>query len=55
VEIGDLDAVEEEAKKLIKINPAYQIFCDCLINLAAEFDEKAIHQLLKNCSVDKLN
>ncbi|TVQ60573.1 MAG: hybrid sensor histidine kinase/response regulator [Spirulina sp. DLM2.Bin59] len=50
VEIGDLDAVEEEAEQLAAANPTYRGFCDRLINLAAEFDEKAIAQLLTDCA-----
>ncbi|MEA5417626.1 ATP-binding protein [Spirulina sp. CCNP1310] len=46
MEIGDLDAVQGEAHQLALVNPSYQAFCDRLIHLAAEFDEKAIAQLL---------
>jgi len=53
MEIGDLDAVQAEANQLAQINPSYRAFCDRLIYLAAEFDEKAMAQLLKNCEAQQ--
>ncbi len=50
MEIGDLDAVQGEANQLAQINPSYRAFCDRLIYLATEFDEKGITQLLNTLS-----
>ncbi|MEA5417627.1 ATP-binding protein [Spirulina sp. CCNP1310] len=52
MEIGDLDAIQGEAHQLAQVNPSYQAFCDRLIHLAAEFDEKAIAQLLQDCETN---
>lgn len=52
VEIGDIDTVQREAEQLAQVNPTYQGFCDRLIHLAAEFDEKGIDQLLKDCEAN---
>ncbi|MFB2839056.1 response regulator, partial [Floridanema evergladense] len=47
VRIGDIMVVEEEAKRLAKINFQYQAFCDRILTLAAEFDEPEIRKLIE--------
>ncbi len=46
--IGDIAVVETEAKRLAKLNPQYQEFCDRVLALALEFNEEGILQLLEN-------
>lgn len=47
IKIGDIEEVEEEAKRLAQMNPLYQGFCDRILTLAAEFDENGIIKLVK--------
>ncbi|MFB2839099.1 response regulator, partial [Floridanema evergladense] len=49
VKIGDIMVVEEEAKRLAKINSQYQAFCDRILTLASEFDERGIVELVERC------
>ncbi|MFB2833330.1 hypothetical protein, partial [Floridanema evergladense] len=48
VKIGDIMVVEEEAKRLAKINSQYQAFCDRVLTLASEFDENGIIKLVEH-------
>ncbi|MFB2833242.1 hypothetical protein, partial [Floridanema evergladense] len=53
VKIGDIMVVEEEAKRLAKINSQYQAFCDRVLTLASDFDESGILKLIKSAvSID---
>ncbi len=47
VKIGDIEVIEEEAQRLKAQEPKYTIFCDRLLSLAAEFDERGMIELLE--------
>ncbi|MEM9539475.1 MAG: ATP-binding protein [Cyanobacteria bacterium P01_E01_bin.42] len=46
--IGDIEAIEDEARRIRDSEPKYQVFCDRILALAGEFDERGIIELL-NC------
>lgn len=45
--IGDIDTIEQEAKRLQQSDRRYQAFTDQVLQLAHDFNEKAIIKLLK--------
>ncbi|MDJ1173862.1 hybrid sensor histidine kinase/response regulator [Roseofilum capinflatum] len=47
VKIGDIESVEVQAQQLKEQETQYQEFCDRLLELAAEFDESGMMQLLE--------
>ncbi|MFB2839718.1 ATP-binding protein [Floridanema evergladense] len=47
IKIGDITAVEEEAKRLAQMNSQYQDFRARILSLAAEFDESGIIKLIE--------
>jgi signal transduction histidine kinase/DNA-binding response OmpR family regulator len=47
IHIGDIELVESEAIRLEKLNPDYTNFAQKLLDLAREFDEKGILNLLE--------
>ncbi len=44
--IGDIATIEVEVERLRRLDPQYREFCDRLGQLAAEFDDRGIQQLL---------
>ncbi len=56
LKIGDIEAMEEEAKRLQARQPEYQEFSQQLLQLTAEFDEHGIKALLdKNLKISRDN
>ncbi len=46
VKMGDIERVEEEAQRLKEREPQYEAFCNRLLALAAEFDDRGMMALL---------
>ncbi|MBP0014164.1 MAG: response regulator [Roseofilum sp. SBFL] len=50
--IGDIQAIEEEAQRLKSKDPKYQAFGDRILELAAEFDDTGMMELLQSSYTD---
>ncbi len=48
IKIGDIETIEEEARRLKATEPGYHQFCDHLLALAAEFDEPGMLALVNS-------
>ncbi|MDJ1180907.1 ATP-binding protein [Roseofilum sp. BLCC_M91] len=46
--IGDIVGIEQEAQRLKDVNPNYCGFCDRILTLAAEFEDKTIVELINS-------
>ncbi|MDB9519158.1 ATP-binding protein [Roseofilum reptotaenium CS-1145] len=46
--IGDIVGIEQEAQRLKDLHPTYHGFCDRILTLAAEFEDKMIIQLINS-------
>ncbi|MEM9542475.1 MAG: ATP-binding protein [Cyanobacteria bacterium P01_E01_bin.42] len=44
--IGDIDTIETEARRIREMNPDYTVFCDRVLSLAAEFNDRSIMELI---------
>ncbi|MEM9539474.1 MAG: ATP-binding protein [Cyanobacteria bacterium P01_E01_bin.42] len=48
VRIGDIEAIEEEARRIQEQESKYRAFCDRILELTGEFDEKGIIELVNS-------
>ena len=46
-QIGDIMAIEEEAQRFINLDESYRGFAERILQLAAEFDDHAIAQFIR--------
>ncbi|WP_199247921.1 CHASE2 domain-containing protein [[Phormidium] sp. ETS-05] len=46
-EIGDIDAIEQQARYIKQLEPKYTIFANKLLQLAADFEDRKIMQLIE--------